>query len=392
MKKIYKNIFLLFIFFTINIFSSKDAIIAPKKYKPAEMNLEITKVKLKEIEGTINEVKKELYISKKDLTVDTDDILFITEEKNKLRENFNFQKKDILNNENYVFSYKQHKNNIYLVHSDKEKIKGIYKINQQTKNPDTNKHAFYIRNTAYSYTISGNLNTGADIKCENSSLPDVEYPVTSGNISVSDPTKDVIKFMKDGHIIPHGINSPSISEDLMKLDIQGISLTLYSETNNNLNLIKGYIPKHFTGTYRFRVQVNGIHNGWIILMSGSNSDSLIVNVIKHMNYGAIPLNLSSSVTANATIEINNNSSKDFEITSPLIGEEIILKHSITKEELKSNIISCKLLPQQKKSYISKYYEIIGEISKINSNISSGSYEGKINISVKHIDNPKGGKF
>lgn len=170
MKRIYKNIFLLFIFFTINIFSSKDAIIAPKKYKPAEMNLEITKVKLKEIEGTINEVKKELYISKKDLTVDTDDILFITEEKNKLRENFNFQKKDILNNENYVFSYKQHKNNIYLVHSDKEKIKGIYKI--IFKNIDYNNNYLYIYNinkstTTSPITFEGTFKHGDGIKNSN---------------------------------------------------------------------------------------------------------------------------------------------------------------------------------------------------------------------------------
>ncbi|MCJ8343781.1 MAG: hypothetical protein MJH09_13210, partial [Cetobacterium sp.] len=270
MKRIYKNIFLLFIFFTINIFSSKDAIIAPKKYKPAEMNLEITKVKLKEIEGTINEVKKELYISKKDLTVDTNDILFITEEKNKLRENFNFQKKDILNNKNYVFTYKQHKDNIYLVHSDKEKIKGIYKI--IFKNINYNNNYLYIYNinkspTTSPITFKGTFKHGAGIG--NSNFTDA---------IIYDDTIDFFCFKKASNfVLPKDTtytitnNGPESTIKIHKINNNEFILFEFTFKNDEGRSIIGTLYSPYDYYIKIPVFNKSIQTGWIIINGNSST-------------------------------------------------------------------------------------------------------------------------
>ncbi|MGX6592226.1 hypothetical protein [Cetobacterium ceti] len=347
MKRIYKNIFLLFIFFTINIFSSKDAIIAPKKYKPAEMNLEITKVKLKEIEGTINEVKKELYISKKDLTVDTDDILFITEEKNKLRENFNFQKKDILNNKNYVFTYKQHKDNIYLVHSDKEKIKGIYKIKIKTNDDiiDYLNYYFYIINNNFgadNITLTGNLTGNID-------KPSSNVQTGGGFINIaSDPPP---KFLKSEHRLSSNAYIISETANIIEIGFINISNILICKLgqNDDSKNITLTIPNGFVGNICLKISFKNmgdstLKDGWLIISSYNNQNGFYIKKLKDINFGILQseaLNL-----ATGSIEITNKTSHPYILE---LKPSIDLKHELQD----TNIITATLSFEDNSSSIIK---------------------------------------
>lgn len=391
MKRIYKNIFLLFIFFTINIFSSKDAIIAPKKYKPAEMNLEITKVKLKEIEGTINEVKKELYISKKDLTVDTDDILFITEEKNKLRENFNFQKKNILNNENYVFSYKQHKDNIYLVHCDKNIIKKLYKINIKKINYDPSQNFCYFNilntstleyieiNTAIS-TSDGIAPNGIsseirgldflDFYLKDSSLNNIptEYTTTFKNNSVT--------IKNNATLIFEGTLTKTTNlTDRMRLDGQvinpfykNISLALFKNLNN-------------TET----------HVGWLIINKGGAIENpLDIQIINDMDFGEMTNSeIKSTPIVPGKIQIIDKNSVGYTITLGTNSLDLTDDSKTSKVKIQNINIDEEI--QNNKGTL-KNHIITGEaITTPNTTKSNGIHSGTLNINIV-TKQSQGGKF
>lgn len=338
MKRIYKNIFLLFILFTINIFSSKDAIIAPKKYKPAEMNLEITKVKLKEIEGTINEVKKELYISKKDLTVDTDDILFITEEKNKLRENFNFQKKDILNNENYVFAYKQHKDNIYLVHSDKEKIKGIYKIKTNDDIIDYLNYYFYIINNNFgaddNITLTGKLTGSIDKPSSNVQ--------TGGGFSAiaSAPPPE---FLKSEHRLSSNAYIISETANIIKIgfvNIPNILICKLGQNGDSKNMTLT-IPNGFVGNICLKISFKNegdptVKNGWLIISSYNNQEGFYIKKLKDIDFGILQSEVLNIATG--SIEVTNTTSHPYILE---IKSSIDLKHELQDTHIITAALSFK---------------------------------------------------
>lgn len=379
MKRIYKNIFLLFIFFTINIFSSKDAIIAPKKYKPAEMNLEITKVKLKEIEGIINEVKKELYISKKDLAVDTDDILFITEEKNKLRENFNFQKKDILNNENYVFSYKQHKDNIYLVHSDKEKIKGIYKI-LIIKNSKTPSAIVEILNSYEDFTFQ------ADIKSKTITKASHPFYIYTQDQSI----KYNLKFKKkqpniSGKYRFHVGEFQNSIEIKNKKTNQVIFLGKLTTLNFNPT-ISGVVSKDLNETLTINIthdiDLGNLKNKHLIIKK-QPADQIIIEK-NNVDFGYMT-SLSNKIKPDIPGSLILKNLKTLKPTIQIVNSNILLKNS-TKEYISAKMNISSIPEIINDDYI---FYINGEATA--GNISPGNYSGILSLQL-NLQPIQGGKF
>ncbi|MBC2855550.1 DUF4402 domain-containing protein [Cetobacterium sp. 2A] len=128
-----KKIFLVFIT-VINILFSKDFISAPKMYKPAEMNIEVTKIKTKSTDMYIDKVNKKIYKEFEDIKErTTKKNLYITtslERKNKKivseleYEILEYNGKKIL-----VIDYENEPSEIYLWIIENESIKNIYKGN-----------------------------------------------------------------------------------------------------------------------------------------------------------------------------------------------------------------------------------------------------------------------
>lgn len=128
-----KKIFLVFIT-VINILFSKDFISAPKMYKPAEMNIEVTKIKTKSTDMYIDKVNKKIYKEFEDIKErTTTKTLYITtslERKNKkIVSELEYEILEHNGKKILAIDYENEPSEIYLWIIENDSIKNIYKGN-----------------------------------------------------------------------------------------------------------------------------------------------------------------------------------------------------------------------------------------------------------------------
>ncbi|MGL6114501.1 MAG: hypothetical protein ACRC1R_05625 [Cetobacterium sp.] len=383
-----KKFLILILILSNTLFGNSDSIIAPKKYKSAEMNIEITKIKIKEIDGFFNFSTGEISIKKSNLEkVEKEDYLFLNSSpKNFTKLNFKGNPKE--NNDFYFFPInKNHKEKIYLIHSNKNNIKNIYRINKINPEDYDNRAIFYINNPIDfiefegfpgndNFSIIGNYCSYEIIQKPNSTFPanfeftHVELDTSKYDYKIKDIKNDItLKIFykntnklilklevekENGAMEIEGKIQPQIPKDMFRLFYRDTDINTDKDTPTK----KGYIQINGQSDISNNIEVTDIDFG---ILPKTFTDAIAKGKVKFKGFG------------------------DKIITVGYYESNINLSHKV------DNTINLPviLLPPEQDTNKHIFY-LPAKASAVNA--ISGVYETIINLQVEIKDKKQGGKF
>lgn len=375
-----KKFLILILILSNTLFGNSDSIIAPKKYKPAEMNIEVTKINIKEIEGDFNFSTGEILIKKNNIEkVEKEDFLFINYDlKNFTKLNFKSNPKE--NNDFYFFPFnKNHKDKIYLIHSDKTNIKNIYSIKIIPEEDLYTKILLLIPKHNNEILFQG--------------YPDNGYLQFISGLGFA----KIIKFSKDDFptkgIFVDGISNNSsyqfkLSDNNKTISIihnSGTIVATFKITNNfnDLFYLEGEISKNL-GNNTFKIYYENNDNTYkipgIIEMRGfTEGDDSLEYLLENIDFGTLNIDSQGNVQGEAfgSIAFYNTNKTIF---IDYVNKDINLSNG-------TNLLKVTLETPIKEN---NFFKLPAKISLQPGAI--GEYNGSAYLNILLIDSNQGGKF
>lgn len=389
-----KKIFLVFIT-VINILFSKDFISAPKIYKPAEMNIEVTKIKTKSTDMYIDKVNKKIYKEFEDIKErTTKKTLYVTtslERKNKkIVSDLEYEILEYNGKKILAIDYENEPNEIYLWIIENDSIKNIYKgnltdraegispfawvsriVNMKVLNSSANGQSIKIGgdgkvsyNTKYFEIISGSLNgmfTQPQIKqvSEIVNGEKIKLSLTSGSYSTSNNFKFSIEI--SGPLFPRRTLTIDSSQGLEK----GVSIS---------------IEYYSLGDFKLEVYedvINFLPSEFEILS------------ISDMDFGTLQKGtVNNSPITKASIKAK--SVVGTKLSFRVVDASVELGRDGMEESSKITVNSFKVVDKSVSTNNIYEYEISG-IANVPSNALDGNYSGVLYTELT-LSDIKGGKF
>ncbi|MEG0135012.1 MAG: hypothetical protein RR476_02770 [Cetobacterium sp.] len=390
-----KKIFLVFIT-VINILFSKDFISAPKIYKPAEMNIEVTKIKTKSTDMYIDKVNKKIYKEFEDIKErTTKKTLYVTtslERKNKkIVSDLEYEILEYNGKKILAIDYENEPNEIYLWIIENDSIKNIYKGNLIDRAEGISPFAW----------ISRTINM---------------------RVLNSDANGQNIKIGGDGNVNYNGnyfqVVSGTLNRMLTKPQIKKVSEIINGEKREILPNGQEYTTSN---NFKFSIEISGIVRPvrTLIIKSSAGLDrGVSISIDYYYAIGEIELEVYEDVInfLSSEFEILSISDMDFgTLQKGTVNNSPITKANIKVKSTIGTVLSFKVvdtsielgrdgMEESSKITVNSFtvegesaptnniyeYEISG-IATVPSNARDGNYSGVLYTELT-LSDIKGGKF